>query len=517
MSGGFDFYGGPGPSSHWDITDYALKARAILNDIGLAKAIYNVQLTHYFAIHRAKNPDASWNHIVWLVFREICPLPSKVHEAWKKWCDLIKEEQPNRPEDFVAPSKFLEDVKEDLNQGAFGPSVYPGCAAVRNDPPPAVDTKQLLNALRAARTLSSLGEWEKASVMDALSQQRPAVVDRVLWDLAQHLVNAKHVSASSLLYQLSLRDDLTLADKVFHGIRLTLEYLPDFTLDDLMDLAQMQGGSRRDVESLLQGTVNPVPVAWQLAPHVPRTPKVEDEPKIFQVKILPEGQISQTSMSNKTDNNTTTVNALVASMQLGNRTKEMTAAALIGQTTDKPLQRKVTALMLCLEDNDNWRAFVNYKGAARDAAAEATITRAVKTGEPARFVISDMVQYPGYLALAFLEDLKAIGVKAVTVAADQIMLQLASTENADLAKAEAAGTLNATLRAWIEQNGLCESEQVQSRLDALIPWGIKEVGDMQLMTEHDFRAIGFHGITAAKAVKALPKLEEDGTRSKSKK
>lgn len=203
-------------------------------------------------------------------------------------------------------------------------------------------------------------------------------------------------------------------------------------------------------------------------------------------------------------------NPFVDSMHIQAQNKTMLASTLLSQTQDTVLKKHVTRLMLALGENNAWLKFAKSKGATSSAAAEKRISDAQATGEPEAIVVPAIAQAPGYLALAFLADLKAINVAHVSEAVQRIEEHLVCLENATQTKGDHVAQVNSSIRQWIVENNLCDvssQAEIQARVDALKDFEVVSLDDLKLMREDQFKECGFKGLKATKAFEAARKLK----------
>lgn len=202
---------------------------------------------------------------------------------------------------------------------------------------------------------------------------------------------------------------------------------------------------------------------------------------------------------------------LQASMAASNATKTMLAKDLLGQKSDVRLAKLVDQFMYWMGENEMWFKYAVHMRAVSGEAAERHIREARVTRHPETIVVPEIAATPGYLATAFMDDVKAIGDENVVMWLHRIEEHLASRESIAQTKADDLARVNTEVRAFIIQHELCDTEsayEVQQRLDALKRFKVKCLADLKLLTVENWRTdCGFVGLYAVKAQAAAQKIK----------
>jgi hypothetical protein len=360
-----------------------------------------------------------------------------------------------------------------------------------------VANMEVLNAFNKDYRLARLTEWDKLALLEILVKDRPVVADAFARNVAQLLSNNKYEASAHTLGQMAEHPSVSAKDKIWQALEFLTKTV-ELTLFDLVQIIPYQCNMKPIEEFLRRIHLGTPTSAKTIGVEVKYI--LLDEPKILEVKISEEGlkkMIDTTAAAGAVSN------PLINAMQTRGTFKHMTAISLLTQTSNPELEREVQALYLALGRNGAWRTFAELKGATTGAAAELHIAKAVRSGKPERLIIPDIAMFPGYMASEFINDLKAIRVQDVTTCVDKILLILTSNENDVIRKATAKGELNARIRAWLEDGGLCAPGEVQYRLDALLAFGVSSWDDLTLMQYEDFVGCGFTGLYARKAAHAV--------------
>lgn len=226
-----------------------------------------------------------------------------------------------------------------------------------------------------------------------------------------------------------------------------------------------------------------------------------------------EGEEYEISDPNSTGSQSTNIahhaNPFVESMELQYQTKTMLASTLLSQRNDVQLEKLVARLMLALGEQNAWLKFANAKGATCSEKAVKYISEAQATGKPEHIVIPAIAQFPNYLAINFLNDLKTlIDMKHVTSEVENIEKHLTYVENTTQQKGNKVAQINMVIRKWIVDNELCDvtsQDEIQNRVDALKNYEVTSLDELKLLEPTDFEKCGFKGIKAKKAFTAAQK------------